>query len=119
MPKTTIAPSRTVFDGGAHFDRAPADTPSEQSAILKPATMPAEELEMIFRDALAKTGAAELRAIRVRVEGSKILLSGRVSTYYLKQLAQEAMRRLTGAMQICNSISVDDLKADGRRRGPR
>lgn len=126
MPKTTIATSQTVFDGGGHFDLASTNVPPEQSAepsgrsacLTQDAPLPGE-LERILHDALAKAGSAELRRIRVRIEGSDVLLVGQVSSYYLKQLAQEAMRRFIGKMQICNCISVDGHNVDGRRLRPR
>jgi osmotically-inducible protein OsmY len=120
MPNTTTATSRTVFDGGAHFESTSTKSPLGPSATPEQDAAPSAELVKTLQESLSRTGSAELRRIGVRIEGSHVLLSGHVSSFYLKQLAQEAMRRFTGEMQICNGLSVDGRQGGGQsdRRGP-
>lgn len=48
-----------------------------------------------------------LRQVNCRVENNIAVLSGRVSTFYQKQLAQERLRQCLGAgIQICNDLQV-------------
>jgi hypothetical protein len=58
-------------------------------------------------DALRATGYGALRAVDVTVEGPIVYLVGRVPSYYLKQIAQETARTLTGARQIHNELNVN------------
>ncbi len=46
------------------------------------------------------------RWIRVQCPGRRLLLSGRVPSFYLKQLAQEAVRGVNGVDRIINEIVV-------------
>jgi hypothetical protein len=45
---------------------------------------------------------------RLNVEGSEgeLVISGTVNCYYLKQLAQEALRPITGDVQLVNRVQV-------------
>ena len=52
-----------------------------------------------------------LRDLRVERDGSSLLISGRVSSYYYKQLAQEVVRSVAGGLQVVNSIDVEYLKS--------
>jgi len=57
----------------------------------------------------------ELRHIDCRVDESVLTLTGRVSTYFLKQMAQSAVSDLEGLTEIVNSIEVDS-SATGLQR---
>jgi hypothetical protein len=48
-----------------------------------------------------------LRDIQVERVGERLVLSGVVSTFYLKQLAQEALRGMTQGLRLSNEIAVD------------
>lgn len=47
-----------------------------------------------------------LRGIKCRFERGKLLLSGRVPSFYHKQLAQETVRNLPGVDEIVNDVMV-------------
>jgi len=56
--------------------------------------------------ALRATGYGALRAVRVSVNARVVILGGRVSSYYLKQLAQATALAVPGAQQIRNDLDV-------------
>ena len=58
------------------------------------------------RTALQSTGYRDLAKLGCHVNEGVVVLSGRVSSYYLKQLAQEAVLRLRLALGIENSVIV-------------
>jgi hypothetical protein len=49
-----------------------------------------------------------LRRLRCEYRGGVLVLHGRVASYYLKQLAQEVVRRLAGVEEIANHVEVFD-----------
>jgi osmotically-inducible protein OsmY len=46
------------------------------------------------------------RALRFETEGSRVVLSGSVQSYFQKQMAQEVLRRIEGVEQIDNCLEV-------------
>jgi len=56
--------------------------------------------------ALRATGYGELRTVRVSVSARVVILGGRVSSYYLKQVAQTIALAVPGAHQIGNGLEV-------------
>lgn len=58
--------------------------------------------------ALAESPVYELRNLKAAIENRKIVLSGTVSSFYHKQLAQEAVRAIAGPRdyEIVNRIAV-------------
>lgn len=60
-----------------------------------------------IRHLLSASPIAELRRIRVQQEGDRVLLMGQVRSFYLKQMAQETVRRAGTGIHIVNSVSVD------------
>jgi osmotically-inducible protein OsmY len=56
--------------------------------------------------ALRETGYGALRTVRVSVNARAVILAGRVSSYYLKQLAQAAALAVPGAHQVRNDLDV-------------
>ena len=56
--------------------------------------------------ALRATGYGALRTVRVSVNARVVILGGRVSSYYLKQLAQATALAVPGAHQIRNDLDV-------------
>ncbi len=63
--------------------------------------------EAYYRAALARSGPSELRKVSVQVLDGKVVISGRLSSFYLKQLAQEKLRPLAIGCEIVNQIIVD------------
>lgn len=56
---------------------------------------------------LSESPMAEVRRIRVEQDGDRVLLQGRVGTFYAKQMVQETARRANCGLHIINSVSVD------------
>ena len=68
---------------------------------------PTRELEMRARAALASSSIYVLRELAVERSGGMLLLSGRVDSFYHKQLAQEVVRAVAEGVQVVNTIAVD------------
>lgn len=49
---------------------------------------------------------SEVRRIRCKVEDGMLVLHGEVSSFYLKQLAQEAVRTIEGVTNVANHLKV-------------
>jgi hypothetical protein len=60
----------------------------------------------IVKSALARTRIGELKRVRVEVDAASVTLRGNVSSFYLKQLAQESIRSLALGLSIRNELSV-------------
>lgn len=56
--------------------------------------------------ALQGTGFSALRAITVNVRDQLVILSGRVHSYHVKQIAQATILRVPGTQQIRNDLEV-------------
>lgn len=52
--------------------------------------------------------ASAMQEVRCEAETGAIVLRGRVSSFYLKQLAQEVVRKADGACRIVNELEVED-----------
>lgn len=57
-------------------------------------------------EALANSPLEKLRRIIVTADDEQVILSGRVSSYYLKQMAQETVRPTLGSRKLINNIVV-------------
>jgi osmotically-inducible protein OsmY len=66
----------------------------------------AENVERAARWRLEASAYAALRTVRCKFQQGKLVLNGRVPTYFHKQLAQEAIRSLPGVTEIVNHVSV-------------
>jgi hypothetical protein len=64
------------------------------------------QLAVDVQRALTETGYLPLRNVRCSLEGSTVILWGRVPTYYLKQIAQSAAARTAGIGNVNNQIDV-------------
>jgi hypothetical protein len=58
------------------------------------------------RAELAKSRIFDLRRLVVVQDGESIVLRGRVSSFYHKQLAQEVVRNATDGAEVVNAIRV-------------
>ena len=56
--------------------------------------------------ALKRSLHPALRHLNVEETDDSLIISGRVSSYYLKQLAQEMLMPVRGARQLVNRVSV-------------
>jgi len=70
----------------------------------KPAKKPLVQAEAQSR--LRKSHYHELRFVSCEFHEGVLTLRGRVSSYHLKQLAQELIRRLDGAEEVNNRLEV-------------
>jgi osmotically-inducible protein OsmY len=57
-------------------------------------------------EALKRSAHPALRQLDVQETDSTIVLTGCVSSYYLKQLAQEAVMPVRGVRQLLNQVTV-------------
>ena len=55
---------------------------------------------------LRKSGYHELHVVSCEFHEGVLTLRGRVSSFYLKQVAQEVIRRLEGAEEVNNRLEV-------------
>lgn len=63
-------------------------------------------LEAAANRALYAPGYPELWNLRLKVDGNRLVLHGAVSTYYMKQLAQQAVMTLEEVAQVTNRVVV-------------
>jgi len=70
------------------------------------ATISAQDVQSRAQTALAKSPFYELREVQVEQRDQMLLLSGAVSTFYHKQLAQEVVRSVCQGVEVINSIRV-------------
>jgi osmotically-inducible protein OsmY len=61
---------------------------------------------MAARTRLARTGYQPLKAITCNYRDGTLILEGEVSSYYHKQVAQEAIRNVNSVETIINQIEV-------------
>jgi osmotically-inducible protein OsmY len=60
------------------------------------------------RQALVRSGYAALKQLQCALDAETLVLTGRVPSFYLKQLAQEIARRSSGLEQVTNDVKVVD-----------
>ena len=63
--------------------------------------MPVEPAEVLTTSPLP-----QLRRLVVTVSDVEIVITGKVSSYYMKQLAQEALRPTVGDRRLLNRVEV-------------
>ena len=71
--------------------------------------MPAAEPSLAERitSALETNPYVNGRTLRIETEGSRVVMQGVVKTYFQKQMAQEAIRRIDGVQMIDNLLEVN------------
>jgi hypothetical protein len=57
-------------------------------------------------EALSASPLPQLRRLIVTVSEVEVVITGRVSSYYMKQLAQEALRPTLGDRRLLNRVEV-------------
>ncbi len=65
-----------------------------------------DEIAEIARAALRQSAYMELRELSCDFNGGVLTLRGCVPTYYLKQLAQEAVADVPGVIEVDNGVEV-------------
>jgi hypothetical protein len=71
-----------------------------------------EELQPRAQAALVNSPFYELRGLQVEWRDDALLLSGCVSSFYHKQLAQEVVRSVCSDTNVVNSICVEHDEDD-------
>lgn len=66
-----------------------------------------DEVAAIVRARLQASAYGEVRSLTCVHHEGILVLRGRVSTYYHKQLAQEAVRHLAGVEAVINTVEVE------------
>lgn len=62
------------------------------------------KIEKCIRDGMYRNG---MRQVNISEENGRIVLSGNVKTYFLKQMAQVVAMQVIDGMRLLNKISVD------------
>jgi hypothetical protein len=65
-----------------------------------------EEVQPRAQAALESSPFHELREVRVQRRGESLLISGTVSSFYHKQVAQEVVRSVGKGIELINDILV-------------
>ncbi len=65
------------------------------------------DVESEAKRVLATSPIFDVRTLQVERNGETLLLSGRVASFYHKQLAQEAIRAVADGVTLVNSVNVD------------
>ena len=66
----------------------------------------AKDVQQRAQVALAASPVFALRDLQVEQDGDTLLISGLVSSFYHKQLAQEVVRHAAEGVEVVNSIQV-------------
>jgi len=66
----------------------------------------AERIAASIEQAVWRETSGRVRDLRVEVNGHGVLLTGRCTTYYAKQIAQQAAMAFQGANHLTNAIEV-------------
>ncbi len=65
-----------------------------------------EDVELRAQAALGNSPIYDLRDLQVDRVGASLMLSGRVDSFYHKQLAQEVVRAAANGLDVINSVTV-------------
>ncbi|GIW94323.1 MAG: hypothetical protein KatS3mg110_2364 [Pirellulaceae bacterium] len=65
-----------------------------------------ESLAVAIRQAIQSNPYLHGKQLTFHFEGDRLVLHGRVYSYFQKQMAQEAVRRVEGAPRIDNQLEV-------------
>ena len=68
--------------------------------------MPEAHVMMEAAHALKRSKHPALRHLQVEASGTALIISGKVTSYYLKQLAQEALMPVRGELELVNRVDV-------------
>ena len=74
----------------------------ERGSYGRTAHTPADAAERIYKASHYRT----IRQLRCEFAGGVLTISGRLSSFYLKQLAQTLVRGIDGVEQIVNEVHV-------------
>jgi osmotically-inducible protein OsmY len=66
-----------------------------------------DSLDNLISNTIEKHPHLKRRRVHFETQAGRVVLRGTVSSYYQKQMAQEAVRRLQGVDSIENQLEVD------------
>ncbi len=89
-----------------HSPQNPASVPAPKLVHLEPEPETVDTLQERVAQVLSKTPHRLGRGIRCQAERGCVRLEGVVLTYFQKQMAQEAVRRVDGVVEIQNDLHV-------------
>lgn len=77
-------------------------------------------IERTLAEELSNSGYAELGRLSIIFDerGRVVTLRGRVSSYHLKQRAQEIARLVAGGSQVVNCVDVQPNRQEQNHAGP-
>ena len=70
----------------------------------------AHGLRELIHNTVAGSPFVSSRNLSIEVEQSQVTLRGDVPSFHQKQLAQEAIRHLDGVDEICNELTVVQMR---------
>lgn len=70
-----------------------------------PASLP-NDLRSILRDVMRQTPYLALRSVEIELHEDVVILSGRLPSFFLKQVAQQSVGRTLISHRIVNNIEV-------------
>ena len=78
----------------------------EPTILKSPRRQNPQAVQDAIQQALHLTGYGELRRVQVGCDGDAVTITGRVPTYYLKQLAQNVALEIPGIDNFRNELQV-------------
>jgi hypothetical protein len=75
---------------------------ARRSIVMSTPTLERSRAEL----ALQRSPIPALRKLSLEEDDAVVVIHGKVSSYYLKQLAQETVMPLLGQRQLCNRVAV-------------
>lgn len=94
----TNSTEATLSRTNAQLPQASCAAPCPNTSIQR-----IDSIQHMFREPSYR----RLRNVEVTIEDDHVLLSGTVSSYYLKQMAQERVRQVCPTMRLRNHVVVE------------
>jgi hypothetical protein len=82
-------------------------SPFPTSAVAMNAATLSRPLFERIHDALTTNPHVPSQLVRIEAEDGRVILKGNVKSFFQKQMAQEAVRRVDGVQQIDNLLQVN------------
>lgn len=80
--------------------------PAPPTRTARPRPRSSIRLESRVRQSLCHSPYRHLRAVGLHCDGGTLLLTGILPSYFLKQMAQETVKRVSGVIGIDNQVEV-------------
>lgn len=72
----------------------------------------AHQLSELVKHAISKLVNTANQKIQYKIEQEQVVLTGNVSSYYEKQVAQESVSRAQGVHQVDNQLIVEPIRSE-------